>query len=47
MYRVRPGDTLYGIARQFSVTVGQLKQWNNLSSDTIKPGDQLRVRNAR
>ena len=47
MYRVRPGDTLYGIARQFSVTVVQLKQWNNLSSDTIKPGDQLRVRNAR
>jgi len=46
-YRVRPGDTLYGIARQFSITVPQLKQWNNLSTDQIKPGDQLRIRNAR
>jgi len=46
-YRVRPGDTLYGIARQFSITVVQLKQWNNLSTDAIKPGDQLRVRSAR
>jgi membrane-bound lytic murein transglycosylase D len=43
-YRVRSGDTLYSIARQFAITVPQLKQWNKLSSDRIKVGDQLRVR---
>lgn len=44
LYRVRPGDTLYSIARQFSITVPQLKQWNRLSSDVIKVGEQLRIR---
>lgn len=44
LYKVRPGDTLYSIARQFSITVPQLKQWNNLKSDSIKVGDQLRIR---
>jgi len=43
MYRVRPGDTLFSIARQFSTTVAQLKQMNGLAGDSIKVGDQLRV----
>jgi membrane-bound lytic murein transglycosylase D len=43
-YRVQPGDTLFGIARQFSITVPQLKQWNRLSGDTIRVGDRLRIR---
>jgi membrane-bound lytic murein transglycosylase D len=44
VYRVRPGDTLFSIARQFSTTVALLKRWNGLSSDRIKVGDQLRIR---
>lgn len=43
-YRVRSGDTLFSIARQFSTTVTLLKRWNGLSSDRIKVGTQLRVR---
>lgn len=43
-YRVRSGDTLFSIARQFSTTVTLLKQWNGLSSDRIKVGTQLKVR---
>jgi membrane-bound lytic murein transglycosylase D len=43
MYRVRPGDTLFSIARQFSTTVAQLKQLNGLAGDSIKVGDQLRL----
>lgn len=43
-YRVRNGDTLFSIAKQFSITVPQLKQMNGLTSDRIKPGDELRVR---
>lgn len=44
VYRVRPGDTLYAIARQFDTTVATLKQLNRLSGDRINPGDRLTVR---
>jgi membrane-bound lytic murein transglycosylase D len=44
VYRVRSGDTLFSIARQFSTTVDLLKRWNGLSSDRIKVGDQLKIR---
>ena len=43
-YRVRQGDTLFSIARQFSISVEELKRLNSLSSDRIKIGDQLTVR---
>ncbi|HET9372680.1 MAG TPA: LysM peptidoglycan-binding domain-containing protein [Vicinamibacterales bacterium] len=43
-YRVRRGDTLFSIARQFDTTVATLKQLNSLSSDRINPGDRLTVR---
>ena len=43
-YRVRRGDTLIGIARQFGTTVARLKQLNQLSSDRINIGDRLTVR---
>ena len=34
-YKVQSGDTLWKIANQNSVSVSQLKSWNNLSSDMI------------
>jgi membrane-bound lytic murein transglycosylase D len=43
-YRVRRGDTLIGIARQFGTTVTRIKQLNQLSSDRINIGDRLTVR---
>jgi membrane-bound lytic murein transglycosylase D len=43
-YRVKSGDTLYSIARQFETTVSTLKQLNQLSSDVIVVGDRLTVR---
>jgi membrane-bound lytic murein transglycosylase D len=43
MYKVRSGDTLFSIAKQFSTTVTQIKQLNGLTSDRIKVGDQLRL----
>jgi membrane-bound lytic murein transglycosylase D len=42
-YRVRSGDTLIGIARQFGTTVPTLKRLNGLASDRIRAGDRLRV----
>lgn len=44
VYRVRQGDTLFSIARQFDTTVNTIKQLNSLSSDRIKIGDRLTVR---
>jgi membrane-bound lytic murein transglycosylase D len=43
-YRVRQGDTLSSIARQFRTTIGDLRRLNQLSSDRIKIGDRLTVR---
>ena len=41
-YTVRRGDTLYDIARRFSVSVAQLLNWNGLSKhDALMPGQRL------
>jgi len=43
-YRVRSGDTLFGIAQRYGMTVEQLRSANNLGRrSVIRPGDRLRV----
>ena len=42
-YRVRPGDTLYDLARQFRTTVTALRAWNHLSGNIIRVGDRLTI----
>jgi len=42
-YRVRKGDTLSGIADQFSVSTDQLRKWNALKSARVSRGMVLRV----
>ncbi len=42
-YRVKSGDTLYGIARQFDTTVNDIKKWNALTSNRIDVGDRLTI----
>lgn len=43
-YTVKPGDTLYSIARMNGSSVAQLMEWNGTTSDTIYPGQTLRVK---
>ena len=43
-YTVKPGDTLYSIARVNGLSVTQLMEWNDTTSDTIYPGQTLRVK---
>ncbi len=40
-YRVKAGDTLYGIAVKFDTTVDQIKRWNELKTDALSIGDRL------
>ncbi|AOS97674.1 Membrane-bound lytic murein transglycosylase D precursor [Microbulbifer aggregans] len=41
-YTVRPGDTLWGIARSLDVGVRDLAKWNSMApGDTLRPGRKL------
>ena len=42
-YVVKPGDFLYAIARKFNTTVALIKKMNGLESDTIHPGQKLKI----
>ncbi|WPR72292.1 LysM peptidoglycan-binding domain-containing protein [Flavobacterium sp. NG2] len=43
-YYVQKGDTLYSIAKKYpGVTIADLKKWNDISSEGIKPGMKLKI----
>lgn len=43
-YTVKSGDTLSKIAAGHGITLAQLKEWNGLTSNSIKPGQKLKVK---
>jgi LysM repeat protein len=42
-HRVKPGETLYSIARDHSCSVPELKKLNKLESENIQPGTDLKL----
>lgn len=42
-YTVKAGDTLYGIAKEYGLTVDELKSMNNLKSNSLTIGQMLLV----
>ena len=46
-YKVRRGDTLYSIAKQFKVETSDLMRWNSVSAKTLTPGKTLTIQLAR
>jgi len=44
VYKVRSGDSLYTISKQFRVSITDLKRWNRLSTKQyLQPGQKLKV----
>jgi len=42
-HEVQQGETLFSISQQYGVTVGELKEWNNLQSNNLQTGQVLRI----
>lgn len=42
-YEVQPKEGLYAISKRYGVTIAQIKEWNNLTDDNLKVGQQLIV----
>lgn len=42
-YTVQSGDNLWKIAKSYGISINQIKSLNNLSGDTIYPGQKLKV----
>lgn len=43
-YKVKKGDTLYSISKQFDLTVNELKRLNDLSGNNISIGQELQIK---
>ncbi|MBN2123177.1 MAG: LysM peptidoglycan-binding domain-containing protein [Deltaproteobacteria bacterium] len=47
LHEVMPKETLFGIAKKYNLTIGELRRMNNLSkTDTIQPGQKLLVKSS-
>lgn len=42
-YTVKPGDSLWKISNTFGINIVDLKSINNLTSDVIQPGQELKL----
>ncbi len=43
-HTVKPGETLYSISQEYNVSVKKIKEWNNLSSNNLEVGQELRIK---
>ncbi len=41
IYEVQPREGLYTISKKFGISIEQIKQWNNLTDNNLKAGQQL------
>lgn len=42
-YTVKPGDSLYALARRYGITVDDIKKFNNLTSNNLLVGQELKI----
>lgn len=43
IHNVKPKEGLYAIGRQYGVSVNELLEWNNLKSDALQVGQQIKI----
>lgn len=44
-YTVKPGDTLWNISQKYDgVTISDIKKWNNISGNTVKVGQKIKIK---
>jgi membrane-bound lytic murein transglycosylase D len=43
IHRVKKGERLAAIAKNYGCTIADLKQWNNLKSNSVSPGKKLNI----
>jgi LysM repeat protein len=43
IHTVSPGETMFSIARKYEISVANLRQWNNLTDEGLKVGQELIV----
>ncbi|MEX0779828.1 MAG: LysM peptidoglycan-binding domain-containing protein [Balneolales bacterium] len=43
LHTVESGETLFAISRLYDVSVGNIREWNNLENDNLKEGQQLKL----
>lgn len=41
MHKVQPGESLFGISRQYNVTIAEIQEWNNLEETSVEEGTEL------
>lgn len=46
-HRVGSGETLFSLSRRYGVSVNDIKEWNNLSSELVEIGQSLRIQTKR
>lgn len=46
VHEVAPKETMYSISKKYGVTYEEIKQWNNLSDNTLSIGQQLIIKKA-
>lgn len=45
LYKVKEGDTLWTISQKFNTSSLMIKQWNNMKTNILRPGSQLKMKN--
>lgn len=43
VYEVKPGDTLYSIARRYNTKVDSIKAYNNLTNNVLSIGQVIQI----
>lgn len=43
IHTVQAGETLFSISREYNLTVSELREWNNLETDSLQPGQSIRI----